>query len=182
MTWKIQIFIQTNYKDRLNKLINIDSTDLKEWSVKLENEFPLGDLPTQFDALLSELGISRDAAESVYDLPLDPVADKPIYSVSSAYYKIIYYEDPSLDAKFGFRDYGIDSMIVTCDYGAPTKISEVIFKKLKRTQLLSDLVNKFRLEYQEDGEWLMHGEFETGMTKDGVDDAYHVKLDKPIYS
>ena len=88
-------------------------------------------MPTQFDALLSELGISRDAAQSVYDLPLDPVADKPIYSVSSALGKNIKYEDPSLDAKFGFYDYKdyADSMIVTCDYGVPTKISEVIFKK-----------------------------------------------------
>ena len=62
-------------------------------------------------------------------------------------------------------------MIVTADFESLTRISEVIFKKCYK----DDLVNKFRLEYQEDGEWLVHGEFETGMKKED-DHAYHIKL------
>ena len=69
---------------------------------------------------------------------------------------------------------------MTADFESLTRISEVIFKKVKYGK--GDLVNKFRLEYQENGEWLVHGEFETGMKKiDDKDHAYHIKLANPIY-
>ena len=122
--------LQTKYKDRLYKSIKGDLPDLKEWSHKLSLQVVLSVLPSEFDTLLNELKMKRDDADSEQAwLPMHPVHHKPIYQVSSAYCGEN--KDPSLDAKEGFRrdrdEY--DPMIITCDFGAVTRMNEVILKK-----------------------------------------------------
>ena len=76
-------------------------------------------------------------------------------------------------------------MIVTCDYGAPTKISEVIFKKFGEFSAYKrHYAKKFRLEYLCKDEWTTEGEFETGIDWDSKDleRAYHIKLPQPIFA
>ena len=89
--------------------------------------------------------------------------------------------DASLNSDFGFCRSDKEPMIVTADFESLTRISKIIFKKVNSTYYLGDLVNKFRLEYQEDGEWLVHGEFETGMKEEfDKNYVYHIKLDKLV--
>ena len=167
--------IQTQYKNSLQKSIKAEYAELIEIS---ERFWALNSLPINFDELLNKINPSLSKAW----VPRHPVDDKPIYQVSSFEED---FKDPSLNASKGFLRARGDKepMIVTADFESLTRISEVIFKKLNIPGTEDYLVNKFRLEYQKDDEWKLHGEFETGMKEeDDIDHAYHIKLDKPILS
>ena len=73
-------------------------------------------------------GLKIDRSQQAW-LQRDPVKDKPIYQVSSA--QGDWAKDPSLDAERGFdrADGDKQPMVITADFGALTRISEVIFKK-----------------------------------------------------
>ena len=53
--------------------------------------------------------------------------------------------------------------MITADFGVLIRVTEVIFKKFDHSNLSSFIVMKFKLELKSDEEWLLHGEFETGM-------------------
>ena len=72
-------------------------------------------------------------------------------------------------------------MTVRCDFGAVTRMNEVVLKKYNDLYYKSNLINKFAIEVERNGEWEAAGEFETGMVKeDDLEHEYHVKLEPPI--
>ena len=74
-------------------------------------------------------------------------------------------------------------MVITADFGALTRISEVIFKKFNNNRAIPLFVNKFKLELKSDDQWLQHGEYETGIKKeDDKEKAHHIKLERPVIS
>ena len=88
--------------------------------------------------------------------------------------------DPSLNAKDGFyRANGDDKpMIITADFGALTRITEVILKKYNHSEADKEIVKKFKLEHKSNDKWLHHGEYETDiMEEDDRQKAHHIKLE-----
>ena len=74
-------------------------------------------------------------------------------------------------------------MIITADFGALTRITEVILKKYNYYEYDKDIVKKFKLELKSDDKWLQHGEYETGIKKeDDYQKAHHIKLERPVIS
>ena len=69
-------------------------------------------------------------------------------------------------------------MIITANFWALTKITEVVFKKYDNR----DFVTKFKLEQKSNDEWLPLNEYETGFKEEDGKDMVHIKLEQPVFS
>ena len=138
-------------------------------------------LPDDFNDLLTALRIDR--SQQAW-LLRDPVEDKPAYQVSLALDDDC--KDPSLGAEKGFRRAREDKgkpMIISADFGALTRVTEVVFKKYNHDSYWSIFVNKFKLELLSDENWLHHGEYKTGIKEeDDYQMDHHITLEQPVIS